>query len=356
MAAPGPPDRVADDGWSATQVLEALSTAVIVLHDDLRIAYLNPAAETLLACSQARAAGRTLAGIMRDPGELCALAERAVGGGGPYVRRELLLGTLEREHLVDCRVDVTSAGDVVLVELLDAETRVQRDRETALLAQQSVGRAMGRQLAHEIRNPLAGLRGAAQLLQRRLAGEYRDHTRILIDETDRLSALVERVLGPERPSERAEVNLHRLMHRVFELLEHDAGAGVTIVEDYDPSLPPLALDADQVMQALLNLGRNGLQALAGQGTLRLRTRVESGYLLRGHRYSLVARIDFEDDGPGVPEEIVDTLFYPLVTGRADGTGIGLALAQELLNRHDGLVQLRSARGPTLFSVYLPVSR
>lgn len=343
------------EGWNATRVLDAMATAVIVVGADLQLHFLNPAAETLLNTSRRQAIGRRLSAFLRSADELAVLVGRALRGGAPLARNELRLRTQERERVVDCRLDVV-AGNAVLIEMLDAEQRLRHDSEMALIAQQSVGRTMGRQLAHEIRNPLAGLRGAAQLLERRLEGAHADYTRVIVAEADRLSALVERVLGPGQPARRSDVNVHELLHRVCAVMANDAAPGVTIVEDYDPSLPLLSLDRDQIIQALLNLGRNGLQAIGGEGTLCLRTRAETGYMLRGHRYSLVARIDVEDDGPGVPDEIVETLFYPLVTGRADGTGIGLALAQELINRHDGLVQLRSARTPTLFSVYLPVTR
>lgn len=350
------PSDTGSSAWSWSGVVDALATAVAVLQPDLRVVYLNPAAEALLGCSRQRADGRPLSEFLRDGGELAQLAQRALEHGGPYARSELKAETQQRERIVDVRVDTMNNGESLLVEMLDAEPRLRLNRETTLLAQQSLSRSIGRQLAHEIRNPLAGLRGAAQLLQRQIAPELADYTQVIIDETMRLGALVDRVLGPERAAERTAVNLHRLLHHVYELLAADAGPAVTLIEDYDPSLPPLDLDSDQILQALLNIGRNGLQALDGRGTLRMRTRAETSYLLRGRRHALVARIDFEDDGAGIPEEIRDTLFYPLVTGRRDGTGIGLAVAQDLINRHDGLVQLHSVRAPTLFSVYLPVKR
>lgn len=337
---------------SPDDVIDSLATAIVVLFNDLNVAFVNPAAESLLSVSRARAAGRPFAEFLAPGAELLAMARMALNNGAPYARNELTVATSDgHEHVLDCRV--TALGSHVLLELLDAGSRLRLNRESALLAQQSVGRTIGRQLAHEIRNPLAGLRGAAQLLQRQVDEPLADHVRVIIEETDRLNKLVTTMLGPEHPSQREAVNIHEVLHHVKELLRADAGAGVTIVEDYDPSLPPLELDRDQAIQVMLNLGRNSIQALNGSGTLCLRTRAETSFMLRGKRHALVARIDFEDDGPGIPEEFIDTLFYPLVTSRADGTGLGLAIAQDLVSRHGGIVQLRTPANPTLFSVYLP---
>ncbi len=356
MTPPAPHDF--DDSFrpaplSPDDVVDSLATAVVVLLNDLNIAYINPAAETLLGVSRARATGRPCAEFIAHDAELLGMARMALNSSTPYARNELPVKTNDgREHVLDCRV--TTLGHHVLLELLDAGSRLRLNRETALLAQQSVGRTMGRQLAHEIRNPLAGLRGAAQLLQRQVGEPLGDHVRIIIEETDRLNDLVSTMLGPERPPQRAAVNVHEILHHVCELLRADAGDTVTIIEDYDPSLPPLQLDRDQAIQVMLNLGRNSIQALDGSGTLRMRTRAENSFMLRGRRHALVARIDFEDDGAGVPAELIETLFYPLVTGRADGTGLGLAIAQDLVSRHGGIVQLRNPVNPTLFSIYLPV--
>ena len=338
---------------SPDDIIDSLATAVVVLLHDLNIAFINPAAEALLGVSRVRATGRPCAEFIVPGSELLGMVRMAINTSTRYARNELQVATSDgREHVLDCRVTVL--GSHVLLELLDAGSRLRMNREATLLAQQSVGRTIGRQLAHEIRNPLAGLRGAAQLLQRQADGPVTEHAGIIIEEVDRLNSLVSTMLGPERPSRRAAVNIHEVLHHVYELLQTDAGEGVTIIEDYDPSLPLLQLDRDQAIQIMLNLGRNAILALDGSGTLRLRTRAESSFMLRGKRHALVARIDFEDDGAGVPEELIETLFYPLVTGRADGTGLGLAIAQDLASLHDGIVRLRSPRKPTLFSVYIPV--
>ncbi|MBT8135628.1 MAG: PAS domain-containing protein [Gammaproteobacteria bacterium] len=349
-----PADRRDKPGELAA-IVDALATAIVVLDAREQIRRMNPAAETLLGISNERATGKTFGELLPGNQEFELELRRVSNDGVASVRRELeLVVGQDESRIVDCRT--SPMGDGLLVELLDAEPRLAINREIALLAQQSVSRNITRQLAHEIRNPLGGLRGAAQLLQRQLASpEQQDYTRVIIEEADRLNSLADSMLGPDQPLSRKAVNIHQLTNRVCELLKGEASPTIEVTEDYDPSLPEPGLDANLVTQALLNIGRNAIQALGAGGKLMVRTRAETNYMLRGKRRALVARIDFEDDGPGVAEEIRDTLFYPLITARRGGTGLGLAVAQELIQRHDGLVQLRSAGAPTIFSVYLPVA-
>jgi two-component system nitrogen regulation sensor histidine kinase GlnL len=218
---------------------------------------------------------------------------------------------------------------------------------------------MVRQLAHEIKNPLGGLRGAAQLLERELLDPaLREYTRIIISEADRLTNLLDSMLGPGRPPAKQLINVHELLERVYHLLRSEAPEGVTVDRDYDPSLPPLTVDPNHIIQAMLNLGRNAIQALSGghiqSPRLILRTRAVSNVSVGTQRHRLVASIQFEDNGPGVLAEIRDTIFYPLVSGRADGSGLGLGIAQDLVSRHGGLIEFDSAPGRTIFVISLPM--
>ena len=218
---------------------------------------------------------------------------------------------------------------------------------------------MVRQLAHEIKNPLGGLRGAAQLLERELLDPaLREYTRIIISEADRLTNLLDSMLGPGRPPSKQLINVHELLERVYHLLRSEAPEGVTVDRDYDPSLPPLTVDPNHIIQAMLNLGRNAIQALSGghipSPRLILRTRAVSNVSVGTQRHRLVASIQFEDNGPGVLAEIRDTIFYPLVSGRADGSGLGLGIAQDLVSRHGGLIEFDSAPGRTIFVISLPM--
>jgi len=196
------------------------------------------------------------------------------------------------------------------------------------------------------------------LLARELPDErMREYTSVIIGEADRLAGLVDAMLGPGHAPRRELTNIHELLQHVRHLLAADAPPGVTVDRDYDPSLPPLPLDRNLIIQAMLNLGRNALQAIAqnvgGKGRIVLRTRALTNVNIGARRHRLVASVQFEDNGPGVPDHLRETLFYPLVTGRADGTGLGLAVAQDLVSRHDGLIEFESRPGLTQFTILLP---
>lgn len=245
--------------------------------------------------------------------------------------------------------------DGVLVEMTDVTRRSRISRENALLIQHGAGRQMIRQLAHEIKNPLGGLRGAAQLLERQLdSDELKEYTGVIISEADRLAALVNTLLGPTGPLNKLPQNVHELLEYVIRLIEPEMGPHIVLARDYDPGLPDIALDRDQMVQAILNLTRNALIALDGQGKLTLRTRAVMNYTIGNLRHPVVASIEIEDDGPGIAPELQDSIFYPLVTSRADGTGLGLPAAQELISRHGGLIEFESRPGKTVFQVRIPL--
>jgi two-component system nitrogen regulation sensor histidine kinase GlnL len=349
----------------AARILDGLSTSVLIVDHAPSILFLNVAAETLLGVSRNQARGRPLAEFLADASMLNGLVERALETWRPFSRRELALRPVngDSEIIVDCTVapyEDAQAPHSALVEISDATQHQRITRETALLTQIGGSRLMIRQLAHEIKNPLGGLRGAAQLLARQLAdASMREYTSIIISEADRLAALVDALLGPGRAPRKELINVHELLQHVGHLLAADAPPGATIERDYDPSLPPLLMDRNLIIQAMLNLGRNAMQALAQKsdapGRLMLRTRANTNVNIGAQRHRVVASVQFEDNGPGVPEYLRDTLFYPLVTGRSDGTGLGLAVAQDLVSRHDGLIEFESRPGLTTFTILLPLN-
>ncbi len=363
-----PSIRAADALANGARILDSLSTSVLIVDRGGALHYLNAAAEALLGVGRNQAIGRLLTELFRDASGLEEVIERAVQAGQPYSRRDLLLSTHHGDGAltVDCTVAPYEQGappQAVLLEISDATQHRRITRETALLTQVGGSRLMIQQLAHEIKNPLGGLRGAAQLLARQLADpSMREYTSVIISEADRLAALVDALLGPGRTPRKESVNIHELLQHVGHLLAADAGpvcsASVVIERDYDPSLPPLLLDRHHIIQAMLNLGRNAMQAVAqnpgGRGRLVLRTRALTNVSIGAKRHRVVASVQFADDGPGVPETLRDTLFYPLVTGRADGTGLGLAIAQDLVSRHDGLIEFDSRPGLTTFTILLPI--
>lgn len=343
------------------RVLDGLTTSVLLVDRAQNLLYLNVAAETLLGVSRNQVRGRPLSDLFRDTAGLSAVIERAAQTTQQYSRRELTIKpiTSEDELIIDCSVapfEEPGAPSGMLVEITDATQHKRVTRDTALLTQIGGSRAMIRQLAHEIKNPLGGLRGAAQLLDRQLADpSMREYTTVIISEADRLVSLVDALLGPGHAPRKEPINVHELLQHVGHLLAAEAPPGVVIDRDYDPSLPPIKLDRNQIIQAMLNLGRNAIQAIGQAGRLTLRTRALTSVSIGTRRYRLVASIQFEDNGPGVPEHLRDTLFYPLVTGRAEGTGLGLAVAQDLVSRHDGLIEFTSRPGQTLFTILLPFS-
>jgi two-component system nitrogen regulation sensor histidine kinase GlnL len=358
---------MADSG----RILDSLSTSVLIVDRDRQLLYLNVSAETLFGVSRNQVRGRPLSELLQDSQGLDAVIDRAATTSRPFSRRELALRPIygDGELIVDCTVapyEESGAPGAVVIEISDATQHQRITRETALLTQIGGSRLMIRQLAHEIKNPLGGLRGAAQLLARQLSdASMREYTTVIISEADRLVTLVDTLLGPGHAPRKEQINIHELLQHVGHLLAADAPAGVVVDRDYDPSLPALRLDRNLIIQAMLNLGRNALQALASNtphvaqngaarpGRLVLRTRALTNVNIGARRYRLVASVQFEDNGPGVPEHLRDTLFYPLVTGRADGTGLGLAVAQDLVSRHDGLIEFESRPGLTTFTILLP---
>ena len=341
-------------------ILDLIATAVLVVDSGSAVAWLNDAAADLLATSPAAARGRPLTALLADGATLEALLGRSRESAEPIALRAFNLAPAARAD-VRYQVDVslTPLGAAmpggVLVEVADTTQPSRMTRDSALLVQQGGSRVMARQLAHEIKNPLGGLRGAAQLLERELpTEELKEYTRVIIGEADRLRALVDSLLGPARPVRREHANVHELLDRVYRLARAEAPGGVIIERDYDPSLPALALDRDLLVQAMLNLARNAVQALGERGRLTMRSRALTNATIGTERHRVVASLQFEDDGPGVPPELGETIFYPLVTARAGGTGLGLAVAQDIATRHGGIIEFDSRPGHTVFSLLLPM--
>jgi two-component system nitrogen regulation sensor histidine kinase GlnL len=337
--------------------LNSLSTAVVVVDANDTVGYLNSAAQTLFAVGLNQAIGQRITMLVRDPSALAELIQRSREAGEPIAMRQLKLQPMLRDdshHTVDC-IATALESDCVLLEVSDTTRQQRINRETALLSQLDGNRLMVRQLAHEIKNPLGGLRGAAQLLERELPEEsLREYTRLIIREADRLRTLVDNLLGPGSPPHKTSVNPHELVDHVYRLLTNASPEHVKIIRDYDPSLPPISVDRDQIIQTILNLARNAAQSVGDTGRIVFRTRALIGVTIGARRHRLVARIDVEDDGPGVPPDYADKIFYPLVTSRPDGTGLGLAVAQDLANRHGGLIEFDSRPGRTVFTLLLPI--
>lgn len=344
------PDTLHED------ILDSLVTAVLRLDGDDRVDYLNPAAASLLETSPRHARGKRLTELLPVEETLAVYVARARNGGEPLTLAEIELTPGPppgKRRYASCEILPLEAGGIQ-VEFQVLDRRQSGPYETGLSQSHQAQRLLFQALAHEVKNPLSGLRGAAQLLAAENTDpDQREYLDVMLRETDRLRDLVDDLLGPARPPQFASVNIHEVLEHVRMLLaagnEH-----IHWQRDYDPSLPELRGDADQLTQVFLNLVANAVEAMQGKGILRLRTRIERLALAGDSRQRTGIRIDIEDDGPGVPEHLRDSLFLPLVTSRAEGTGLGLAIARDIVRRHGGNIDWQRAGDMTVFSVVLPV--
>jgi two-component system, NtrC family, nitrogen regulation sensor histidine kinase GlnL len=342
--------------------LDCLSTGVVVLDADNRIQYVNPAAETLLGVSGVLLVGDEVARTFERSPELLAAIQTMRNEQETVIEYELDLAVSGHPPIrIGCSISpLEKAPQAVLIEMraVDPHLRIARLEQARL--QQEANRELLRNLAHEIKNPLGGIRGAAQLLEHELPREsLREYTQVIIKESDRLQSLMERLLTPHRMPRFGAVNIHEVLERVRSLILAETPS-VSLRRDYDISLPEIRADAEQLIQATLNIARNAVQAIhghghgQGQGEIIFRTRVARQITLESRRYQLGMRVEIIDNGPGIPDEIREQIFYPLVSGREGGSGLGLAVAQTLVAQNHGTIDCESRPGRTVFSLFLPL--
>jgi len=335
-------------------LLDQLATPLLLLDGESRIHYANPACASWLGVSPRRLVEQSLVVLEADvPGKLGALVERATATGLILQARRVGLAPQGgAERFADVHV-VPLANAAPLFAALEFHPVAEFPGMDPAIEMPAALSAALKGLAHEVRNPLAGLQGAAQLLGRRLRDpDERRYLDVITAESDRLSALVERLLVPQAPRPFAPVNVHEVLERVRVLAEADAGWSVVVQRDYDPSLPELAGDTDRLVQAVWNLVRNALES--GSSEIRLRTRAEHEVAIADEPVKLAVRVDVIDNGRGVPDDLGTRIFLPLVSGRAEGTGLGLPLAQAVAREHRGALSFRSRPGHTVFTLLLPV--
>jgi len=336
--------------------LDCLSTGAMVLDADNRIQYVNPAAETLLGVSGALLIGSTADQALDRSFELLKAIQTARSEQETVIEYELEVTVNGHPPIrIGCSISpLEQPLHALLIEMraIDPHLRIARLEQARL--QQEANRELLRNLAHEIKNPLGGIRGAAQLLEHELPREsLREYTQVIIKESDRLQSLMERLLTPHRMPRFGAVNIHEVLERVRSLILAETPS-MTLRRDYDLSLPEIRADAEQLIQATLNIARNAVQAMHGQGEIILRTRVARQITLESRRYRLGMRIEIIDNGPGIPDEIREQIFYPLVSGREGGSGLGLAVAQTLVAQNHGTIDCESRPGHTVFSIFLPI--
>ena len=346
-------------------LLDNLTTAVLLLDAELRLQYMNPAAEMLLAVSGQRNHGQFISELFTESAEALAALRQAVSQAHPFTKREATLTSLNGHSLtVDYAVTPIPARreTLLLLEIHPRDRLLRITKEEAQLSKQETTKLLVRGLAHEIKNPLGGIRGAAQLLSRELhEPSLRDYTDVIIEEADRLRNLVDRMLGSNKLPSLAMTNIHEVLERVCSLVDLESQGRITLVRDYDPSIPDVLIDREQMIQAVLNIVRNAMQALASQsdlhlGRITLRTRTLRQFTIGHTRHRLVVKVEIIDNGPGIPAELQNTLFYPMVSGRPDGTGLGLAITQNIISQHQGLIECESHAGHTVFSIFLPLEQ
>jgi two-component system nitrogen regulation sensor histidine kinase GlnL len=349
------------------RVYDNLATAVLLFDDQLRLVCVNAAGENLLYVSTRQMEGQTPNEILLGSRDFDQVLKRTFETHVQFTERGMVLQLPHNgEITVDCYVTPVIEDDVcteLIVELSDARSlqRVLDDENLFMLHDAS--REAVRGMAHEVRNPLGGIRGAAQLLQSELEDKLEDksesselieYTDIIIQEADRLRNFIDRMLASDQQLHCVDLNIYEVIEYVCNLVKAEFDACPEFKRDYDPSLPEIKGDREHLIQVFLNVMRNALQATEGKGHICIQSRVIRQLTIRQNIHRLVARIDIIDDGPGIPAEIEKNVFYPMITGRPEGTGLGLSIAQSLINLHGGLINYERKDDKTIFSIYLPV--
>ena len=336
-------------------VFEHLVTSILVVESNGKIICVNPAAENLLSTSAKRLESMTVAELFKGSDDFLDCLKQALEYPLNKNEIDLTMPSILRTVKVDCLFSPMQDSGQILIEMNQVDQKLKIAKEESIVTQQNVLKVLVRGLAHEVKNPLGGIRGAAQLLEKEFITEdLKEYTQVIIGETDRLQKLVDDMLGPNRPLRKETINIHSVLERVRQLVCAESNSDLKIIRDYDPSLPEFQADHDQLIQGILNIVRNAKQALQGKGEIILRTRPERQVMI-GHIYHrYVLKVDIIDNGPGIDPDFMEQIFYPMVTGRAEGTGLGLSIAQTLVGQHGGLIECNSKVGETIFTLLLPL--
>ncbi|ASF46487.1 nitrogen regulation protein NR(II) [Methylovulum psychrotolerans] len=341
------------------RILDHLNTAILLFNRDLVLTYINTAGEILLADSFHHLVDQNAGDLFKSSDSALLLnLKQCLTMGEPLVERSLTLNRMSQNITVNLSATPLLNKDEIieiLLELQQVDSHLRISKEERLLTQQNTARLLVRGLAHEIKNPLGGLRGAAQLLDLELHDpELKEYTQIIIAESDRLQGLMDKMLGPNKLPNKKSLNIHEVLERVRQLVQVESSGNLMVKHDYDPSIPNILGDKDLLIQAILNITRNAVQATEGKGHIIIKTRIHRHMTIGRKHYKLAAKVDIIDDGPGIDADMLNQIFYPMVTGRAEGTGLGLSIAQSLINQHNGIIECNSEPGNTVFSIYLPV--
>lgn len=343
---------------SVQTIIDNLHTAVLIINQELCIEYLNPSSEMMFQISHTRAKHRPIDELILNEGDFFSRVKSSLQTQHPFSAYEDNI-TLRTGHSLSVDymaspIEFGTSGHCLLLEFVSRGRHRKLAQEKNLLNQNEASRNILRGLAHEIKNPLGGIRGAAQLLERKFDNNQdREFTHVIIHEADRLKKLVDRMLGPRDIPNKSHLNIHKILEHVRSLVKVEANT-IHFSADYDPSLPDIYGDESMIIQSILNITRNAIKEVPDDGEIIFRTRPLRNYTIGEKTYPLVAKIDVIDNGPGIPDELKDSLFLPMVTGHAEGTGLGLSIAQTLINQHNGLIEFSSSPGHTIFTLLLPL--
>jgi len=353
------------------KILDSLALAVFLIDEGLFVQYLNPAAEEIVGTGVRHALNCLLTDFIQDTdGELIQHIKDSIERGHPITQREVCMKRLGGSDItIDCSITpmiTKDEGSICMLEISQVDRMVKISREEHLLSEMQATQNMLRGLAHEIKNPLGGLRGAAQLLAGELAdASLREYTDVIISEADRLRKLVDKMFGPNIMPAKKQLNIHHVLEHIRHLALAETPTGIEFKVDYDPSIPDIYADRDLLVQAILNIVRNAVRSVTRNisnenaaeesGRVKLKTRVLRQYTLGDVMHRLVVEISVTDNGPGIKEELKSQIFFPMVSGNEDGTGLGLPISQNLVNLHDGLIEFDSVPGNTEFRVLLPLN-
>ena len=346
-----------------TSLLDNLTTAVMLLDKELRLLYMNDAAEALLENSKKHCYLLPISSILLDSKPLATSLKQVKDNGITFIARKVVITKANTNKMT---VDYSASRIIyknetyLMVELQELDRSYNITRKELLISNHETTLGLVRGLGHEIKNPLGGIRGAAQLLASELQDQdLKDYTNVIIEETDRLVGLIDRLTGQYKKPALQIINVHEILERVYSLVVAETRGSITLIKDYDPSIPEITGDLSQLIQAVLNIVRNAMQALTESNVedpeIIIKTRTLNQVTIGPVMHKLVARIEIIDNGPGIRSEIAENIFYPLISGRAEGTGLGLSLSQNILKNHNGLIEFDSQNGKTRFMLSLPIS-
>ena len=346
-----------------TSLLDNLTTAVMLLDKELHLLYMNDAAEALLENSKNHCYLLPISSILLNSKPLATSLKQVMDNGITFIARKVVITKANTNKMT---VDYSASRIIyknetyLMVELQELDRSYNITRKELLISNHETTVGLVRGLGHEIKNPLGGIRGAAQLLASELQDQdLKDYTNVIIEETDRLVGLIDRLTGQYKKPALQIINVHEILERVYSLVVAETRGSITLIKDYDPSIPEITGDLSQLIQAVLNIVRNAMQALTESNIedpeIIIKTRTLNQVTIGPVMHKLVARIEIIDNGPGIRSEIAENIFYPLISGRAEGTGLGLSLSQNILKNHNGLIEFDSQNGKTRFMLSLPIS-